>query len=49
LPWKEAVRRAPFMDEVDVGDDGATLMTTRTGLLRLEQDLPQLVGPSVEE
>jgi hypothetical protein len=49
LPWKEAVRRAPFMDEVDVGDDGATLMTTRTGLLRLEQDLPQLIGPSVEE
>ena len=35
LPWQEAIRRAPFMDEVE--DDGACLMKARTELLRLEQ------------
>ncbi len=46
LPWQEAVRRAPFMHEVDVHDDGATLIPARTALLRLEQHLPRLLGPS---
>jgi len=45
LPWQEAIRRAPFMD--DVADDGACLSDARTELLRLEQALPRLVGPSV--
>jgi hypothetical protein len=45
LPWQEAIRRAPFMDEVE--DDGACLITARTELLRLEQREPRLVGPSV--
>ena len=45
LPWQEAIRRAPFMDEVE--DDGACLITTRAELLRLEQREPRLVGPSV--
>ena len=45
LPWQDAVRRAPFMDDVE--DDGACLRDARTALLRLEQDLPRLVGPSV--
>ena len=45
LPWQEAIRRAPFMDEVD--DDGACLITARTALLRREQRAPRLVGPSV--
>ena len=45
LPWQDAIRRAPFMD--DVADDGAYLHEARTELLRLEQDLPRLVGPSV--
>jgi hypothetical protein len=44
LPWQEAVRCAPFMDAVD--DDGACLITARTELLRVEQCLPRLVGPS---
>jgi hypothetical protein len=44
LPWQEAVRCAPFMDAVD--DDGACLITARTELLRVEQDLPRLVGPT---
>ena len=41
LSWPEAIRRAtrvapgPFMDEVE--DDGASLITARTELLRLEQ------------
>ena len=43
LPWQEAIRRAPFMDEV--ADDGACLRDARTELLRLEQTLPRLVGP----
>jgi len=45
LPWTKAVRRAPFIDELH--DDGACLSEARTELLRLEQDLPRLVGPSV--
>ena len=45
LSWQEAIRRAPFMDEVE--DDGACLITARTELLRLEQREPRLVGPSV--
>ena len=45
LPWQEAIRRASFMDEVE--DDGACLVTARTQLLRLEQRMPRLVGPSV--
>ena len=43
LPWKDAVRRAPFMNDVE--DDGACLSEARTELLRLEQVLPRLVGP----
>ena len=45
LPWQDAIRRAPFMVEVE--DDGACLRAARTELLRLEQALPRLVGPSV--
>ena len=45
LPWQDAIRLAPFMDDVD--DDGAYLSEARTELLRLEHDLPRLVGPSV--
>ena len=45
LPWDDAVRCAPFMDEVR--DDGACLSEARTELLRLERALPRLVGPSV--
>ena len=45
LPWREAIRRAPFMDEVE--DDGACLIRARTELLRLEQRVPRLAGPSV--
>ena len=45
LPWQNAVRLAPFMDDVD--DDGACLSEARSELLRLEQTLPRLVGPSV--
>ncbi len=45
LPWQEAIRRAPFMDEVE--DDGACLIKARTELLRLEQRVPRLAGPSV--
>ena len=45
LPWQEAIRRAPFMDEVE--DDGACLINARTELLRLEQRVPRLVGPSI--
>ena len=44
LPWQDAIRLAPFMDDVD--DDGACLREARTELLRLEQALPRLVGPS---
>ena len=45
LPWQDAIRLAPFMDEAE--DDGGCLYETRTELLRLEQALPRLVGPSV--
>ena len=45
LPWQDAIRLAPFMDDVE--DDGACLSEARTELLRLEQTLPRLVGPSV--
>ena len=45
LPWQEAIRRAPFMGEVE--DDGACLIKARTELLRHEQGGPRLVGPSV--
>ena len=45
LPWTEAVRRSPFID--DFHDDGACLSEARAELLRLEQHLPRLVGPSV--
>ena len=45
LPWQDAIRRAPFMDDVE--DDGACLSEARMELLRLEQTLPRLVGPSV--
>jgi len=45
LPWKDAIRFAPFMDDVE--DDGACLRHPRMELLRLEQGLPRLVGPSV--
>ena len=45
LPWQDAVRLAPFMH--DIKDDGACLSEARTELLRLEQVLPRLVGPSV--
>ena len=45
LPWQDAIRLAPFMDDVE--DDGACLSDARTELLRLEQALPRLVGPSV--
>ena len=45
LPWQDAIRLAPFMDDVE--DDGACLSEARTELLRLEQALPRLVGPSV--
>ena len=43
LPWKDAVRRAPFMNDLE--DDGACLIGPRQELLRLEQVLPRLVGP----
>ncbi len=45
LPWREAIRLSPFMDDVE--DDGACLTEARTELLRLEEDLPRLVGPSL--
>ena len=45
LPWRDAIRRAPFMD--DLQDDGACLTEPRTELLRYEQALPRLVGPSL--
>ncbi len=45
LPWQDALRLAPFMD--DAADDGATLYEARTELLRLEHALPRWVGPSV--
>ncbi len=45
LSWQDAIRRAPFMDDVE--DDGACLSGARTELLRLEQALPRLVGPSI--
>ena len=45
LPWKEAIRRASFIDEVL--DDGACLSEARTELLHLEQTLPRLVGPTL--
>lgn len=45
LPWQAAIRRAPFM--ADIEDDGACLVSARTELLRLEQRAPRLVGPSV--
>ena len=43
LPWKDAVRLAPFMNDIE--DDGACLSGPRRELLRLEQALPRLVGP----
>ena len=46
LPWQEAIRLAPFMGDVE--DDGASLRDARAELLRLEQGLPRLVGPSVD-
>ena len=45
IPWQDAVKRAPFMDDVE--DDGACLTEAREKLLRLEQALPRLVGPSL--
>ena len=45
LPWQAAVRRAPFINDID--DDGSTLSEARTELLRLEQAQPRLVGPSL--
>ena len=45
LPWQDAIRLAPFMDDVE--DDGACLSEPRTELLRLEQALPRLIGPSL--
>ena len=45
LPWRDAIRLAPFMDDVD--DDGACLAAARTELLRREEGLPRLVGPSM--
>ena len=47
LPWQDAIRLAPFMDDVE--DDGACLNEARTELLRLEQALPRLVGPSLHQ
>jgi hypothetical protein len=47
LPWQDAIRLAPFMDDVE--DDGACLREARTELLRLEETLPRLVGPSVHQ
>ena len=44
LPWQDAIRLAPFMNEVE--DDGACLRDARAELLRLDQDQPRLVGPS---
>ena len=44
-PWPDVIRGAPFMDEV--ADDGACLTRARMALLRLEQALPCLTGPSV--
>ena len=44
-PWPDVIRGAPFMDEV--ADDGACLTGARMELLRLEQALPCLTGPSV--
>ena len=44
-PWPDVIRDAPFMDEV--ADDGACLTRARLALLRLEQALPCLTGPSV--
>ena len=45
LPWLDAIRLAPFINNVE--DDGACLFESRTELLRLEQTLPRLVGPSL--
>lgn len=45
LPWQDAMRLAPFMDDTE--DDGACLCEARTELLRLEHALPRWVGPSV--
>ena len=47
LPWQDAIRRAAFMDDVE--DDGHCLGAARAELLRLEQALPRLVGPTVNE
>ena len=44
-PWPDVIRDAPFVDEV--ADDGACLTRARLALLRLEQALPCLTGPSV--
>lgn len=45
LPWQDAMRLAPFMNDTE--DDGAFLCEARTELLRLERALPRWVGPSV--
>lgn len=39
LPWQEAARRAPFMADVSIDDDGAHLQETRSALLRQEQEM----------
>ena len=40
LRWSEAMRRAPFMTDVHIDDDGENLRSARLTLLRLEQDGP---------
>lgn len=45
MPWQDAIRLAPFMDHVE--DDGACLSKARAELLRQEQALSRLVGPSM--
>ncbi len=45
LPWREAIERSPFMDDVE--DDGACLTKARAALLQHELALPGLVGPSL--
>ncbi len=47
LPWREAIERSPFMDEVE--DDGACLTQARAELLQQERALPGLVGPSLHQ
>ena len=48
LGWREALHQAPFIDDLDDGDDdGECLTAVRTRLLRAEQTQPRLVGPSL--